>query len=273
MPIIDCPKCRERMQVDSSDLDDRVVCPLCDHRFAPRGDADDDLPRGRRPVRGRDEDDFDRPRKKKSSALLYIVLALVGVFVVLPCLGCIGFVIYVDRAKQSFTGTWTDHPVISVQGGATPVTASFPMTPVSGLLADPVGGGNGAKLSYSNMEQDGSVKDATFAIGYVDYPEGTTNPLDRGYLPLRGAIADAYMDNPLVGPTVVSETATTVSGYPAKEARYDKDGGDFTLRVIHVNDRPKNGPVRLVVILAGGTGLKEEDKQKFLNSVKIGKGK
>jgi len=192
---------------------------------------------------------------------------------VLPCLGCIGFGIYVDKAKQSFSGAWSDHAVVSLDGGAAPVTASFPIAPISGGLNDPANGGTGETLSFSNMDQNDSIKDATFLIGYVDYPAGTANPLDKGYLTIRGEIADQHLFNPLVPPHVVSETPTTVGGYPAKEARYAKDDGDFTLRIIHVNDRPKNGPARLVVALAGGTGMKEEDKQKFLNSVKIGKGK
>ena len=41
-----------------------------------------------------------------------------------------------------------------------------------------------------------------------------------------------------------------------------------------INILPQVLPLaRLVVVLAGGTGMKEADKQKFLNSVKIGKGK
>ncbi len=280
MPIIKCPNCGDRMQVDPSDLGERVICPGCDHRFAAQDDSGDERSQSRgrdaeerRPRSRSRDDDFDRPRKKKSNALLYIILGLVAVFVVLPCVGCIGFGIYVDKAKQSFGGTWTDHPVISLDGGAAPVTASFPIAPVSGSLNDAGNSGTGATLCFSNMDQNDSIKDATFLIGYVDYPAGTTNPLDKCYLTIRSEIAEQHLYNPLVPPHVVSETPTTVGGYPAKEARYAKDDGDFVLRVIHVNDRPKSGPARLVVVLAGGTGMKEEDKQKFLSSVKIGKGK
>ena len=72
---------------------------------------------------------------------------------------------------------------------------------------------------------------------------------------------------------ITGESPTTLYGYPAKEAKYSEDDGGFVLRVIHVNDRPRNSPARLVVILTGGTGMKDADKQKFLDSVKIGKGK
>ena len=48
MPIIRCPQCSEKMQVDRGDLGERVVCPGCDHRFAAREDApDDDRPSDR----------------------------------------------------------------------------------------------------------------------------------------------------------------------------------------------------------------------------------
>jgi hypothetical protein len=40
-----------------------------------------------------------------------------------------------------------------------------------------------------------------------------------------------------------------------------------------VNDRPKSTAPRLVVVLAGGNAMKDADKQKFLQSVKISKGK
>jgi len=189
MPIIDCPKCRERMRVEPSDFDDFVACPLCDHRFAPRGDTDDDLPRGRRSssVQG---DDFDRPAKKKSNALLWIILALVAIFILLPCGGCIGFFVYFSVAKADFPATWTDHSLAGAKGESAPVTAAFPSPPVTNLLADPANQGAGSTLSFDNMKQNQGMTDATFLVGYFDYPQGTERPLDIGYPPIRTAITD-----------------------------------------------------------------------------------
>ena len=278
MPIIRCPQCQEKMQVDRGDLDERVVCPRCDHRFAAREDSlaegGEDRPTDRGRARSRPADDFDRPRRKpKSSRALWITLGIVGALVFLVCGGCIGFAVYVNTAKESFAGSWTDQSVASVDGGVAPVSASFPMLPVSSTLGDSANGGAGTELAFNNMDQNGSMKDAIFLIGYVDYPAGTMNPLEKGYLPIRTALTETHLYNPLMSPRITGESPTTLYGYPAKEAKYSEDDGGFVLRVIHVNDRPRNSPARLVVILTGGTGTKDADKQKFLDSVKIGKGK
>jgi hypothetical protein len=277
VPIIRCPNCNDQVEIEDDWYGRRIACPNCDEKFTPRRSRDDD---GDRPSSRRRAayDDDDRPRRrsrydaddrpaKKGNTVLWVVLSLVGVFVVLPCVGCVGFVIYVNTAKETFDGSWTDQSVAA--GGGPAVTASFPKSPVSRALMDAVNNGNGTALGYSNMDQGGSIKDAIFVIGYVDYPAGTANPLDRGYLAVRKQMEEAYMDNPLVPPTVASERGTTVGGYPAKEATYSDEDGSYTLRVIHVNDRPPGQPARLVVVAAGGTGMKDEDKQKFLNSVKI----
>ena len=275
MPIIRCPQCSEKMQVDRGDLGERVVCPGCDHRFAAREDApDDDRPSDRGRPNSRLDDGFDRPRPKtKSNKLLWIILALVSLFVVLPCLGCIGFFVYFDNAKADFPASWTDHSLTATDRTPSPVTAAFPTPPVTKFLRDPENDGTGSTLSVNNIQQNGALTDATFLVGYVDYPPGTANPLDKAYVPLRKAITAEHLYNPLLEPQVASESSTTVGIYPAKEAIYLKEHGDFVLRIIHENDRPRGSTVRGIVVLAGGTGMKEEDKQKFLNSVKIGKGK
>ncbi len=273
MPIIRCPNCREKMQVDPGDLDERVVCPGCDHRFAAREDSpDDDRPTDRGRSRSRPVDDLDRPRPKaKSNKLLWIILVLVGLFIVLPCLGCIGFFVYFGNAKADFPATWTDHSLTATDRAPSPVTASFPTAPVTKFLRDPDNDGTGSTLSVNNIQQNGALTDATFLVGYVDYPTGTANPLDKAYVSLRKAITAEHLYNPVLEPQVASESSTTVGGYPAKEALYVKDHGDFVLRVIHVNDRPRGSTVRVIVVLAGGTGMRDADKQKFLDSVKIGK--
>ena len=278
MPIIRCPNCLDKMKVATEDLGERVVCPRCDHRFAAREDspAEGGDDRSGEPSRSRvrEEDSYDRPRpQRKSNKLLWITLGIVGVLLFLVCGGCIGFTVYVNTAKESFAGSWTDQSVASVHGGVAPVSASFPMLPVSSALSDSTNGGVGTELAFNNMDQNGSMKDAIFLIGYVDYPAGTSNPLEKGYLPIRSALADTHLYNPLMSPRITSESPTTLYGYPAKEAKYSEEDGGFVLRVIHVNDRPRGSTVRIIVVLAGGTGMKDADKQKFLDSVKIGKGK
>lgn len=275
MPTIRCPQCREKMQVDPSDLGERVVCPGCDHRFAAREDSPgDERPSERSRSNSRLDDGFDRPRpQRKSNALLWIILALVGLFVVLPCLCCIGFFVYFDNAKADFPATWTDHSMTATDRTPSPITAAFPIPPVTKFLRDPENDGTGSTLSVNNIQQNGALTDAMFLIGYVDYPTDMANPLDKAYVSIRNAITAQHLYNPLIEPQVASESSTTVGGYPAKEAVYVKEHGHFILRIIHVNDRPRGSTVRLVVILAGGTGMKDADKQKFLDSVKIGKGK
>ncbi len=280
MPIILCPNCQERMNVSSGDVGERVVCPGCEHRFVARDDApaprdEDDRPRERSRSRSRDDDrDFDRPRQKpKSNRLLWIVLITVGVLSLVVCGGCIGLGIYVNKAKAKFESAWVDQSVASFDGGSAPITASFPMPPISTGLNDSANKGTGSAFIFDNVQQQGSLSDAKFLIGFVDYPAGTENPLEKGYLPIRTAVAETHMYNPLAAPRIASELPVTVGGYTGKEAKYMDEEGAYVLQVIHVNDRPKGSTVRLVVILVGGVGLKDEDKQKFLSSVKIGKGK
>lgn len=294
MPIIRCPHCDDRVEIEDDWYGRRIACPSCDKSFTPQpeggsprrtADDDDDRPRGRsRYARNEDDRDdrppprsrsrsrsYDDPPPKKGNAVLWVILILVGVFVVLPCVSCVGFIIYANTVKETFAGPWSDQSLTPVAGGPPAVTASFPKTPVSRSLTDAANGGSGSTLGYHNMDQGDGLADAIFVIGHVDYPAGTVNPLDRGYLEIRRQVEEGYMDNPLVPPTVASERSTTVSGYPAKETTYSDEDGRYTLRVIHVNNRPAGQPVRLVVVAAGGTGMKEEDKQKFLNSVKFGK--
>jgi hypothetical protein len=274
VPIIHCPSCNDPVEIDDDWYGRRIACPSCEHTFTPRRpgreERDDDRPRRReyeddRPRR-RSRAYDDGPPRKKGNAVLWIVLSLVGVFVVLPCAGCIGFVVWMNTAKDTFAGTWTDHSV----GANGEVTASFPKTPSSKYIT--VSGSTTSEVKgFSNVNDANNPLDVEVAIGYVDYPAGTAAPLEKGYAEIKREAERVIIDNPLLNPTVARETTTTVSGYPAKEAVYDDDTGGYTLRVIHVNDRPPGSTVRLVIVFAGGTAMKEEDKQKFLNSVKIGK--
>jgi hypothetical protein len=243
-------------------------------------DAPDD-----RPIRRRYEDEGDdRPRRRRSrydaddrprsgNRALWIVLGVVGGLVVLGCGGCVGLIVWMERATADFSGPWAAHAVTD-ESGVAAATASFPQPPVSGVLDDPANNGSGSMVSFHNLDQGASVKDATFVLGHVDYPAGTANPLDKGYLTIRDQLADEFVSNPLTGtPKPRSESATTVNGYPAKEARYGDDDGNYVLRVVHVTDRPRGGPVRLVVALAGGNNLSAADRDKFLQSVAVGKGR
>jgi hypothetical protein len=267
VPIVPCPNCRESVEIEPNWYGRRVVCPSCEQRFLAKRPLDDREDDDDQPRRRRSRDD----RPKSGGKGLLIVLGVVGGLLLLVCGGCVGFIVYVNKAKVTFDGPWSDQSVGPDEGTA--VSASFPKAAISEPLIDIVGGGNGSMIAYSNMDQDDSVKDAVFAVGYVDYPAGTANPLDKGYLALRELIAERFVANPLLKPVIRKESSTTVNGYPAKEVEYAEDDGRFTLRVIHVNDRPRTAAPRLVVVLAGGTGMKDPDKQKFLQSVKIGKGK
>lgn len=283
MPIIRCPHCDDRVEIDDDWYGRRINCPSCDQTFTPkRSGRSDDRDEDERPSRRRASDDDDRdrddsprsrrrskydddgPPKKKGSAVLWVVLILVVLFVVLPCGGCIGFMVWGMNAKESFNGPWSDASV----GPGGEVTASFPKTPsnkylnVSGSTTTDVKG-------WSNLNDADSPLDVEMAIGYVEYPAGTVAPLEKGYSDIRRAVEDTLIDNPVVRPQVLKEGSTTVNGFPAKEATYTEETGGYTLRVIHLTDRPPGSNVRLVVVFAGGTNMKPEDKQKFLNSVRI----
>lgn len=289
MPIIRCPNCNDNIEIEDDWYGRRIACPSCDKTFTPeRGggggrsrrasdedERDDDRPR-RRP---RDDDDRDddrpRPRKrsrydddppKKGSPVGWIILALVGVFVVLPCVSCIGFIVWGNTAKESFNDPWSDTAV----GSPGVVTASFPKPPVT-KFPNVTGSTGGEVMGYSNVNDGNKVLDAEFAVGYLDFPSGTREPLTANYPAIRQAAEQTFMDNPVITPQVARETTTTVSGYPAKETVYNDDTGNQVLRVVHLNDRPPGQTVRLVIIFAGGPHMNDADKQKFLNSVRIGK--
>lgn len=289
MPIIRCPSCDDRVEIEDDWYGRRIACPSCDKTFTPereRGGGDDrprraadddrDAPPRRRP-RDDDRDDDRRPSrsrsrydddppKKKGNPVLWIILGLVGVFVVLPCVSCIGFMVWANNAQESFNDPWADTAV----GSPAVVTASFPKPPVT-KYPNVSGSTGGEVMGYSNVNDGNKVLDAEFAVGYLDFPAGTRDPLTANYSAIRQAVEQTFMDNPVLPPKVARETTTTVGGYPAKEAVYTEETGNHVLRVVHLNDRPATAPVRLVVIVSGGPHLKDADKQKFLNSVKIGK--
>lgn len=278
MPTVTCPNCRDAVEIEPDWFGRRVVCPSCDHRFVAERpgrrdefDDDEDRPRPRRKRSRYDAD--DRPRSGGGGKVLAWVVGIFAAVMLLGCGGCVGLLVWIEHAKVSFSGPWADHSDTDAAGAVT-ATASFPKPPVSGTLDDVANGGTGSMQSYHHLDQGDSMKDATFLVGHVDYPPGTANPLDKGYLPIRDQLAGEFVSNPLTGtPRPRSETKTTANGYPAKEATYADDDGNYVLRVIHVTDRPRTATVRLVVVLAGGNNLSAADRDKFLQSVRIAKGK
>ncbi len=268
MPVIRCPHCDDRIEIEDDWYGRRIACPSCDTTFTPERERGGDRPR-----RGYDDDRHrrrrydDDPPKKKGNAALWIILTLLGVFVVLPCAGCIGFFAWVGTAKESFNDPWADNSV----GGSPPaVAASFPRPPVSKFL-NVTGSTGGEVVGYSNVNDGNKLLDVEFGVGYLDFPPGTRDPLTTHYPAIRQEVERLFMDNPVVTPKVTRETTTTVNGYPTKEAVYTEETGDHVLQVVHLNDRPAGQPTRLVVVIVGGPHIKPDDKQKFLNSVKIGK--
>lgn len=283
MPIIRCPHCDDRVEIDDDWYGRRISCPSCDQSFTPKrtGRSDDDTDGEDRPRRrafdNDDGDDRPRPRrrskydddgpaKKKGNPVLWVVLTLVVVFVVLPCGGCIGFFVWANNAQESFNDPWAD-----ASAGTPPVvTASFPKPPVP-KYPTVVGSTGGEMVGYSNVNDGNKMLDVEFGLGYLDFPAGTPDPLGSNYAAIRKEVEGRFMDNPVLAPQVAREGVTTVNGYPAKETVYNDDTGNHVLRVVHLNDRPANQPARLVVIVVGGPHLKDADKQKFLNSVRFGK--
>ncbi len=283
MPIIRCPSCDDRVEIEDDWYGRRIACPSCDKTFTPereRGgdrprraadDRDDDRPRrrprddDRRPSRSRSRYDGDPP-KKKGSPVGWIILGLVGVFVVLPCVSCIGFFVWANHAQESFNDPWADTAI----GSPVVVTAAFPKPPTT-KYPNVTGSTGGEVMGYSNVNDANKVLDVEFAVGYLDFPAGTRDPLSANYPAIRQEAERMFMDNPVVTPQVAKEGSITVGGYPAKETVYNDVTGNHVLRVVHLNDRPAGQPVRLVVIVSGGQHITDADKQKFLNSVKIGK--
>lgn len=274
MPIVRCPNCDEALQVDTRYLGTTIECDACDHEFrAKRSRRDDeDEAEDERPRRQRRSMSEQRTEEKKTNRTVWIVLMILAVVIGLPCLGCIGFVIYTNTAKVGFTAPWVDQS-LNGQDGNVIATASFPANPISQSFSDASGNGVGELLGYSHIDQADSISEAITAVAYIDYPSTMPNPLDQVYLPLRKQVEELYIDNPFTKATVTTETRLTNTQYPTKEARYTKEDGDYVVRVIHLNDISVKTGTRLVVVVAGGVGLKTTDRDKFLQSVRIGNNK
>ncbi len=265
MPVVNCPDCREPVNIDTDWYGRRIECQDCGRRFTPRDPnlrEDDDRPP---PRRRRLRSMYDDAPPKNNNAALWITLSVVGAVVVIPVLVCIGFVFWASTAKQQFNSTWADHRA----GPSSEVTAAFPVPPSSHFLTA-VGATGGEQLWYSSINDPNSTLDVDLVAGYLDYPPGTPDPLATEYPTIRQAVEDDFCANAF-GLGLPIERRTTAYGYPAMEATYDRESGGYTLRVVHLNDRPPGSNVRVAVVLAGGMHLKPEDKQKFLNSVRIGK--
>jgi hypothetical protein len=287
VPIITCPHCDDRVEIEDDWYGRRIACPSCDKTFTPERPGgsrpqraadgeDDDRPRGRSRY-ARDDDDDDRPKRrkrsrydddppKKGNGVLIVVLVLVGVFVVLPCLGCVGYLTWWGTAKQSFDAPWADASV-GVNGE---VTASFPKPPTPKFMS--VSGSNSGEMSgFDNTLDADNPLESAFAIGYYDFPPGGGDPLTTHFEAIRRAVVDTFETAPFGGADLASDVRTTHNGLPAREAVFSEDVGGQTLRVIHINNRPPGQGVRLVVVFVGGQSMKPEDKTKFLNSVRVGK--
>jgi hypothetical protein len=273
MAKVRCPSCNEALDVHPDDLGTTVDCPSCDFTFrAKRSRQDDEHHDEERPRRRRTRMAENRDDEKKTNRTVFWIVGIILVVLGLPCLGCLGFIIYTNTAKVGFNGTWTDHSVNAQEG--TPIaTASFPAIPVSQSFSDAAGNGFGELVGYDNIVQGNSITDAVVAIGYIDYPDRMANPLDQVYLPIRKQLEELYVDTPLGKASISNETRLTWTTYPTKEARYSSDDGDYVIRVMHINDRSVKNGTRLVVVVAGGYALKPADRDKFLQSVRIGKTK
>jgi hypothetical protein len=267
VPIAICPNCTTEVDIDPDQLGRQVACPHCDQRF---------IPEARRRTRRRDDEDGadDRPRRRsraaKSRRWPVVLVAVFGGLFALVCVCCMGLIVYMNTARVSFDGPWAEHAV-GPPGGDRAASASFPKPPISDGLSDDANRGTGTLISYSQMDQASSIDDAVFALGYVEYPPGTPNPLERGYLPIREQLSERFVTNHLMKPKVKRESSTPAYGYPAKEVEYSDDDGSFVVRLVHVTGRPRAEPVRLVVVLIGGSNLRPADRVKFLESVRIGK--
>lgn len=254
MPIIRCPSCNDQVEIEDDWYGRRIACPSCDHTFTPRrgdergdrddsprrrDDRDDDRPRRSyggdddRPPRRRSRYDADDRPAKKGNGALWIVLALVGVFVVLPCVGCIGFVIWGMNAKQSFDGPWADH-----SAGTPPVvTASFPKPPKSKFITV-AGSSSGELMGFDNTGDADNPLEAVFAVGYFDFPAGGGDPLATHFPAIRQALEELFDVAPFIAADIDTDTRTTQSGFPMREAVYSKEDGRHTLRIVHLNNRP-----------------------------------
>ncbi len=272
MPIIRCPSCDDRVEIEDDWYGRRIACPSCDKTFTPErergggdrprraadaGDRDDDRPR-----RSRSRSRYDDDPPKSGGGLKWVLISL-AVFGLLVCGGCVGVVVWVMNAKESFSGQWADHSA-GVNGE---VTASFPKPPTR-KYPSVSASTDGHVVGYDNTV-DGGGLDAIFAVGYFDFPAGT-DPLGSRFDDIRKAVEEEFNVAPVIKADIVGDRKMTVGGHPAREVTYSKEDGGYTLQVVHVANGKGNGPVRAVVVFAGGMNMQDADKQKFLNSVKIG---
>ena len=253
MPRTRCPGCNTVMAVHTEDLGTKIDCENCGELF--------------RAKRDRDEDELEnQERERRTNRTAWIIACVVLVLLGIPCLACVGFLIYVNTAKVGFDKPWVTASLTAGLDGNI-ASASFPATPASNGLEDDVNTGDGAWLVYDHMERANSVSEAFAAIGDVGYDTKLGKPLEQTYLPLRSGIQVKFIDRALSQGNIARESRSTFCNYPMREIEYSRDDGSFIMRVIHITDAPKSIGTRMVVVVAGGVGIMLTDRDKLLQSV------
>jgi hypothetical protein len=273
MPIVRCPHCDEADEVPTRDLGTSIECHACGTGFRAKRsqhdeDEDVDQPRRRRTSMSQQRDE-----EKKTNRTVFWIVACILVVLGLPCLGCVGFIIYTNTAKVNLSAPWTDHSLLDRDDRVLAI-ANFPRNPVNEPITSYLINANGSVLTFSSIGQgtDGLL-DAVTLIGYADFQEVSTDVFDQEYQQLIYSVQKVIVDNPFHNSSPPVDRRGTYGGYPMKEATFTAEDGSYIVRVIHLTDHPKKTGARLLIVVAGGSALNISDRDKFLQSVRIGNAK
>jgi hypothetical protein len=215
--VVACPECDRRLKAPPTVVGKKIRCPSCEAVFLCQPDdepAAEDEPKAlRRDEEPEQSDDADaveeRPRrrrrrslKKRSSAGLWIGLAVAGALFVLLIVGGGAALIYVALRRPSIPDA--DWVAFTTPDGACSV--QMPGAPVLDNAALKNAPGN----KYLLVRKQ---EDVFFAVAYVDLPA-------IGVTPALLTMASAGERDALqqkVGGTVIFDNEVTVLGYPGRE--------------------------------------------------------
>ena len=222
MPEIQCPNCREVLDVPADLANSPVRCGTCQSVIEPGAGRVSAVPRAdstrNRELRGDADFSEDLPKPKRSLRWLWILLVVGG----LSCVGCCG--IFAWLAYKIENPTWTNY---THDDGS--YSVDFPGdSPKAKLIAVPVPGTKPLELELRISER--RFAQERYAVGVCDLPKAKVDG------PMGKLLAEVYIQsclNALKNQTGVTVKETgikdiTIFGKPGKE--YTGTFSDSTIK-------------------------------------------
>ena len=259
MPEIQCPDCRETMEIERDWYGRKVSCPSCQYKFTAEeqdarrnreGDFEDDRPRKKR-SRFRDEDE----RPKRSNKGLFVTLGIIGGVLLLAVCGCGGWGVWMFNSPVKYTDPWVNQ---SLTDGTASI--QFPRSP----KAFPLENNDSDTVGSSYRLIENAPKDAAFSFAFIDFGEEENNAVEIGI--------KAYIDGVKkeIDATVQSDLTLPAYNQTIREVVFRYSNSTLTTRFVKVKIR---GTHRLIIIAAGGRNVSEADRKKFFDSFQLTAGK